>query len=686
MTAPDNQIPAIELARQLAELGETKTAIQVYEVAMTDRDTQSIDRLEAACAVLQYGENYKKAYDVFLALFREETALRSDIFNILTEAFYTANMKKQLNRYKKNCKLLKEYPYIFRKDFLPFEELPILFYPYDDDGVLPFYKDEERFDTYINVNDPQITHYFFRDLENPIFAENIFSQYELEYLNDNVRRSDWVARENHIYLHYSDWGEFCAYLALLDMKVLLEDEKFVFLIENEEALYPIDFKERFGIDYSRCPTKPLHIREVKKLIWHTQLGTHNGGDFFNEILHGHPNIIADDSNMFYELKEAAEVFCANARRIRDSKGTRAWSPEILALYDEPVMRQLTETKDLTEKDAWVAFYLGSKGQYERFYDEKARIVPPILIQPHFHYSNTKWVYHDSGQVVVLNENYQKLLESGILQQFKYIKTFTPMRRPTTSHAASVRIMDQFDETEEFYDMISEKEGGVVVPTISDNLLSVMLNRSMMVADSDRLFRDSRLVRFEDAKLNPTATFTALAEFLDIPYTETMTYCSDVTGRDPLQFVTNVRGFDPAPVYRTYDEYADDNERSLLEYIMRDVYKAYGYGFNYYSGKEITQEEVELLLEKSTTNLDYIVSSNWECKERIAKVYGIKPEDLDSHMERRINTILSETKELRLLAVRVAARGLNFCNPDGEPLHFMKKLEPVPELLEQPLYH
>lgn len=235
-------------------------------------------------------------------------------------------------------------------------------------------------------------------------------------------------------------------------------------------------------------------------------------------------------------------------------------------------------------------------------------------------------------------------------------------------------------------MISEEEGGVVIPTISDNLLSVMLNRSMMVADSDRLFRDSRLVRFEDAKLNPTATFTALAEFLDIPYTETMTYCSDETGKDPLQFVTNVRGFDPAPVYRTYDEYADDHERALLEYVMRDIYKTYGYGFNYYDGKEMTQEEVEALLEKSRTNIDYIISSNWECKERIAKVYEVKPEDLESHMEKRINKILSDTKELRLLAVRVASHGLSFCNQDGEPLRLMRKLEPVPELLEQPIYH
>ena len=44
----------------------------------------------------------------------------------------------------------------------------------------------------------------------------------------------------------------------------------------------------------------------------------------------------------------------------------------------------------------------------------------------------------------------------------------------------------------------------------------ILNRSFMVDWQDRLYTDSVLVRFEDAKLNPKATFTALAAFLDIP--------------------------------------------------------------------------------------------------------------------------------------------------------------------------
>ena len=65
--------------------------------------------------------------------------------------------------------------------------------------------------------------------------------------------------------------------------------------------YPIDFKERFGIDYSQYKVEPLHIREINRLIWHTQLSYHNGGDFFNEIFDSHSNLLVMPSVMFNEV-------------------------------------------------------------------------------------------------------------------------------------------------------------------------------------------------------------------------------------------------------------------------------------------------------------------------------------------------------------------------------------------------
>ena len=195
-----NSMTMVEIARRLADLGEPEKALEAYTKALNLDSTTPEELLEAACAVLQYGSDYKASYNAFLKLYAEGL-FKKEIFPILTDAFHTPNVKRHKKRYEKNCKLLAKYPYLFRKDFLPFENLPILFFPYDDNGVLPFYKAEERFDEYTDINYPEVTHYFFRDLSKPIFARDIFSQYELEYLKDNVRRSDWVAKENHIYLH-----------------------------------------------------------------------------------------------------------------------------------------------------------------------------------------------------------------------------------------------------------------------------------------------------------------------------------------------------------------------------------------------------------------------------------------------------------------------------------------------------
>ena len=670
---------AIEIARRMAELGAVEKAVEAYGVALKQGETTAEERLEAACAVLQFGEDYKIAYDAFLSLYREGQFVQ-EIRSILHDAFYLPNVKKQEKRYKKNCKLLKNYPYLFQKNFPAFDELPIQFYPYDDNGVLPFDVNKEQFDDYIDVNEPVIRHYFFKDLEKPIFARDIFSQYELEYLKDNVRRSDWVGRENHIYLNYADWGTFCAYLQVLDMKPLLEDEKFVFLIGKEKSLYPIDFKARFGIDYSQYPVKPVHIREVHRLIWHTQLSAHNGGDFFNEILHEHPNMTADTSRIFSRHMISLNLIRDCAQEIIESKGERQWGKESEKDITPEILQQLIELKKVTLKDALVAFYLGSV-ECARHLDTNARIVPALFFQPHFWKIDPQWKSHETGGIELLTNVNEELFDLGLMQQFKYIKTFTPMRRITTSHAATVRFQQVQVDLGYMFDAETEEEKKTKVFTVADCLYNRILNRTFMVDENDRIFKDSCTIRFEDAKLNPKAVFTALAEFLDIPYTESMTYCSNATGRDPAGI-----GFSTAAVYRTYDEFIDDNERKLLEYLLRDVYQTYGYDFHYYDGNPMTQEEVETVLEKCERNLELYRKSCWTMRDRIGVQENLEGDELDTYIENESQTVIDKRKEQRKLAVQVLGYGLPFVNKNGEPLTMMKPLKLDPDLLEQPLYH
>ena len=673
----------IEIARRLAELNQKEDAQQAYLIALQEADGKNPEEEMESASYLFFSEgNYRAAFTAFVSLYNRGY-FQAELMDLLTQAFYLPNVNDQKKQYANNCIALSRYPYLFQHDFPKFEDLTIQFFPFDDNGYIPFYKEENRFGEYVNFNHPIIDRYFFKDLEKPVLAADVFSQYQLEYMNDTVRKSEWVGRENHIYLHYTNWLTFCTYLQCLNFRKLLKEEKFVFLVENEISQYPIDFEERFHIDYSKYPVKPVQIREVNKLIWHTQLSTHNGGDFFNEILFGHPNLLAIDSIMF-------ENICDSIQEIK--KGLQSMD------YRNPMIRALAQVNHVTDKDCLVAlFLLNTKIPQQN--DPNSRIAPALLFQPHFPNMlyNVDIVNKKKGWTTLYSKSYEAIQKSPIFQGFKYIKTFTPIRRITTSYAASNRFMQmRIDEKEKM------DEG---VKALSDEISVRMLNRSFMIDWQDRLFQDSILVRFEDGKLNPKATFTALAEFLDIPYTESMTYCSGVKGLNPESMKGNVLGFDPATVYRTYDEYADDNERAFLEFFFRDVYEAYGYDFQYYNGEDVDQEWVKEKIQ-NFTRLNSCIAESWKKSLKVSRkvikkvpdgnentrfqILNLKKENeedpSDTVFEQMAQEVVEKMNKDRYRFACCLLEGLNFINRRGQPLHMMKPLQLDPALLEQPLYH
>jgi len=668
---------AIEIARRLAALGQSKNACQAYTLAMNEAEDPA-ERMEAAVYILQSGGDYKIAYTCFLELYGQG-CFREDILPMMTAAFYQPNEKGLRAQYEKNRKLLAKYPYLFRKDFLPFEELPIRFFPYDDRSYVPFYTAEERFGELIDIKNPVVSRNFFKDLEKPILADDVYSQYELEYLSDNVRESEAIGRENHIYLHYTDWGVFCSYLTCLNLRPVLLAQKAVFLIGDEIAQYPIDFKARFNIDYSRCPVRPLKIRDIHRMIWHTQLSSHNGGDFFNEIFDDHPYLLHLPSVFLSTVEETiSEIRTTLAKAKSPGEVQKFFSP-----WGNPsLVEDLYRLKNRTDKDILVALFLREKNVVKTV-DSGARIAPAIFFQPHFGNMIYELEVDERGSTILRSEQYEQVQRSAVFQNFKYIKTFTPLRRFTTSHGASVRFADHRRDKDGDVD---ENGKSTCMP---DVLMQRVLNRSFMVDWQDRLYKDSVLVRFEDGKLNPRATFTALAAFLDIPYTESMTYCSVAGDRDPLSFDTNVRGFDTATVFRTYDDYVNEDERYFLEYFLRDAYAYYGYDFISYDGAVVDEQRVEELIAGFTTMNSYMRKS-WRSameREKIPKgVELLPPDEREARYNREVELLQADFDENRRKVVRRLLQGLRFVNKNGQPLRMMRRLELDPALLEQPLYH
>lgn len=650
----------IEIARKLAAYKQVPEAQKAYTLFLQQEDKDPKDELEAASYIFFSKGNYQVAYTSFVSLYNRGY-FQQELMNLMTQAFYQPNVERLKRRYQENCDRLSRYPYLFRADFLPFEDLEIQFFPFGDEGYVPFLKKENRFGEYVNFNHPVIDRYFFKDLENPILAQDVYSQYQLNYLNDNVRKSEWVGRENHIYLHYTDWPIFCAYLQCLELRKLLKEEKLVFLIGEEIAQYPIDFRERFGIDYSQYAVKPIGIEEINRLIWHTQLAYHNGGDFFNEIFHGHPNLLAFESVLASSVKTEIKTYKS------------LWKKH--QVYHTEGARQLAKIKNPTDKDYLIAFFM-DQTEWKTRLDPSCRITPALLFQPHFVDTSSTLRYEEEGNACIVESEQSTIAQSmPIFRQFKYIKTFTPMRRPTTSHAATVRFM-----------VNQALEAPDKPKIVADALTDRILNRHYMIDWQDRRYIDSVLVRFEDGKLNPKATFTALAEFLDLPYTQSMTYCSSEDGINPESLPGNAIGFDPAPVYRTYEEFADENERAFLEYFMRDVYQEYGYDFQYYHGEPVDEAWVDDKIDHFICQERYIEESTEKYIRYRMEKDNVPPEEQEERLENELRIRRSSRKLHQHHVASVLMRSLYFVNRNGQPLRFMKKLELDSSLLEQPLYH
>ncbi len=655
---------SMEIARKLAALNQQEEARDAYTLALGQEGLEPAEELEAASYIFFSEGDYRISFTHFVSLFNRGL-FQGEIWDLMTQAFYLPNAEGMKKQYEKNVKLLTAYPYCFRKDFPAFEDLPILFFPFDDKGYVPFYPAEHRFGGYVNFNDTVIDRYFFRDLSKPILADDVYSQYQLEYLNDNVRKSEWVAKENHIYLHYSDFATFCAHLQVLNFYYLLKDEKLVFLMEKEVGRYPIDFHAEYGVDYSQYPLKPVGVGEITRLIWHTQLSSHNGGDFFNEILYGHPNLLTWDSVTLDKLMEVIE----DNRKALLSGNKNATVYKAFRGREKP-----------TDKNILVWSFLQSKGAGGKL-DPESRIAPALLLQPHFlnlRYSLT--LDRKANGCRVESEQYDELANSSVFREFKYIKTFTPMRRPTSSYGATARFQVNAERNQD--------------KVICDELTDRLLNRSFMVDPWDRLYRDSRLVRFEDGKLNPTATFTALAQFLDIPYTESMTYCSGITGLNPESMKGNDLGFSTAAIYRTYDEYCDDADRALVEYFYRDVYQTYGYDFHYYQGEPVDEAWVRKKLDEMHVLDGNIKKSLYASVKRMdldikfaADTDENKDKDPRAPVEKAIwNDLYTKMRNNRLHAAKILLYNFPFVNKEGQYLQMMTPLELDPALLEQPLYH
>lgn len=623
-------------ARQLSEQNKIKEAQKTY-LEVLNNTNKATEQYEAALFFLYTNYQTKFAYSILLELFKNNL-FRNETFNTLLEFALAPEMESMLDTYTNNVKLLSNYPYIFKKDFRPFDDLLTRFFKISDTEYIDYSLLTEKFGSITNFGNKEISHHFFQDLSKPIYAENIYSQYELEYLFDNVRESEYIAKDNHIYLYYSSFEEFQSLLQIIDFSKILKNNKFVFLFEEEKDLYPINFKERFNIDYSSFPIKKLNIKDITKLIWSVQYSSHNGGDFFDEIMDGHPYVIYSASRFmsYYE--------------------------DLINKYTPAQKRKM----NLTNKDIFILAVLNQNKLSLDDYSS-SRIIPPVYIQPHFPRIQPKLL--SNGEVIISTSNeINGMINYDFINAFKYIKTFVPLRRFTTSHAATLKFHCNTD--------VQDMEN---IP--SNSIVERLKNKALYVDPSNRAFVDARTCRFEDGKLNPKATFMALSAFLDIPYTPSMEVCSCKGEINPETFKGNVRGFDSATVYRTYDEYCDDEERIILEYFYQEAMKKYGYENQYLNDVSISLEELHEIADKRSKLKETMLTKRIQFEETQCSTKEeaiIKATDY-------INDKYEEYQHTLHEVIDILYSNLPLVNEQGIRLKLMEPLILKKELLQQPLY-
>ncbi len=380
--------------------------------------------------------------------------------------------------------------------------------------------------------------------------------------------------------------------------------------------------------------------------------------------------------MFHHIEEGVEEWKKTQKTVRSISLFASDNPDV-----DRIQRELYLLKGQTDKDILVAEHLGDS-RCTASLDPASRIAPALLFSPHFGEIQYRLRVDTKQNLTVLySPQYEQIRNSHIFRHFKYIKSVAPFRRPTTSSAATIRY------TWKGAQKSWEKPRGEKRSIVGDDVVARLLNRSYLIDWQDRLFQDSVLARFEDGKLNPKATFTALAAFLDLPYTESMTYCSLFGERDPESYKGDARGFDLRAVHETYPDFLGENERYFLEYFLRDVYKACGYDFQNYDGKSMDEGRVEELSSRFDT-MDHYIKESWKRIEATCEMpEGIYCEQLsgDELHELISEKILEIQYENRLKTGKTLLRGLRFINNHAQELKMMPLLKLDPALLEQPLY-
>lgn len=562
-------------------------------------------RFEQALKTFEMGDT-RDALLSLIVLYQEGYR-KLQILEILNEACYEPNIEEMRENFRKNIELLKDYPFVLGNISCKFEELPYQIYMVSETEFYIFDKESESFTEIYRFDDGSQFDLHLKEIDSVLFLENEVNYSHLRFLNDNIRRSEDLGYDNHIYLFYSSFDDLAKLLLVTPLDQLLEEQKFLFLFGEKNRACPIDLERQFGIDYTKYVPQGLRVEDIKRIIFGWKIENFSGTSFLADIMDFHPDLLTIPdcrAYSFYDLyanqlkgKTVSEAV-SFLNGLPDTDDEKAFIYNMLYYQSETISKELSDELNrvsckefLNElalvlsgieypsaKEWLIGIYLAYSNCHGRKF---GRAVPALFVYPHddmFYLARIR------------RENIE--LYFSIIQSFPYHKIIALIRDPVTQAGSLINYAING------HPLAKDEQGEIRSDLFRSFAFSAILPKDYYFPIDHPLYQDTAVIRFEDLKLNPEATFESMAEFLNIPVTRSM-YCTTWCGLERSGVTTEnavFDGFDPAPVYKKYDQYLSLFDKYRIEILARNYMEAYGYRHKYYDGQLFSDKDLISMME------------------------------------------------------------------------------------------
>lgn len=498
--------------------------------------------------------------------------------------------------YEANRKALLSYRFWREATLLPsFAELPIKPVRISQKKYAYWEKDSKTLSRGLVISRTEhVEKPFFQDLDKPLLVENEMNVCHLEYLYDNVRRSEDYGGDNHIYLSYDNINEFLLFLCVEDITGYLSMEKFIFLFgEQKEKEYPMDLQKCFGIDYTDAKPTPIRVEEIQRIFVNRFWFPCVGNSFFMGLLDCHKDILSikgfglSDFVFIYRnalcdrtVLEVQKSYFDNTMDDLTFKSfseifsgccwigkTPCPSPAPEHFFDCLLKCFKNDYKPKEEEWLKGIFLAYSMALGREF---KGRISPAIKYETHF-------------ILYFPDENKRNEYTMGFIRKFKYRYNMVPIRYFIIARTS---MADKW-----------MKEGRFANGRLGHRLgwmYNRLIDESRSLDQKYNSLYKNVLLRFEDFKLYPKASIVSLCEWLDIPWDDVLMKIT-ANGVEYMAFGTGA--FDPAPLYKRYYNVCNPFDYYRIELVMSKYWKHFGYEPIFYKGDKIyTKAEIKKMFE------------------------------------------------------------------------------------------